>query len=219
MHTRIRELRKRLGLTQIEFGAKVGVTLDGVYAWEKGRSRVKESALRLIETIFNVNPEWLRNGKGMMFNAGGEDALSRRDDSYFAYVPRYNVEASAGGGGVVEQESFIDTLAFQKKWVDALPYPANTLSIISVTGDSMEPTYKNRDIIMLTTDINVLYPGVYVIRDYLGLRVKRLNKDKDNNLHVISDNKIYPEEVYTQGDLAGGSIEIIGKVIWFGRTV
>lgn len=66
---RIKQLRKALKLTQTEFANKLGVTMRGLQLWEHGHSGLKESSLRLMETLFNVNPEWLREGKGEMFNA------------------------------------------------------------------------------------------------------------------------------------------------------
>lgn len=45
----IRELRAKLGLTQEQFAAKVGVTFSTVNRWESGRSRPSPLAMRQIE--------------------------------------------------------------------------------------------------------------------------------------------------------------------------
>ena len=45
-----------------------------------------------------------------------------------------------------------------------------------------------------------------------GLRVKRLDKDKDGNLKVISDNKNYETQIYTVEEMQDETITILGKV-------
>ena len=64
---RIKELRKALGLTQTAFAEKIGRSKRSIQEWESGRNEPPERALRLIEQTFNVNPEWLRHGRGEMF--------------------------------------------------------------------------------------------------------------------------------------------------------
>jgi putative transcriptional regulator len=47
----IRELRLRLGLTQEEFAAKLGVTFPTVNRWENRRSKPSRMAIQLIEGL------------------------------------------------------------------------------------------------------------------------------------------------------------------------
>lgn len=67
MNERIRILRKTLGLTAEKFGAKVGVKRNTVSQWENGVNAVTEQMLKSICREYNVNEEWLRDGKGEMF--------------------------------------------------------------------------------------------------------------------------------------------------------
>lgn len=48
---KIRELRSRLGLTQEQFAAKVGVTFSTVNRWESGKSRPSPLALKRINEL------------------------------------------------------------------------------------------------------------------------------------------------------------------------
>jgi len=64
---RLKELRKKLQLSQTDFGKKIGKTYTSVQRWELGKVSPPETAIELIETTFNVNPEWLRDGTGEMF--------------------------------------------------------------------------------------------------------------------------------------------------------
>jgi transcriptional regulator with XRE-family HTH domain len=47
----IRALRKRLGLTQEKFAAKLGVTFPTINRWENGRARPSPLALQRIEDL------------------------------------------------------------------------------------------------------------------------------------------------------------------------
>ncbi len=67
MNKRIKELRSILGLTQEEFGKKIGLTRSAISYLESGRSKLTEKTLFLICVTFNVNKEWLKHGTGNMF--------------------------------------------------------------------------------------------------------------------------------------------------------
>lgn len=70
MNTRIKELRKTLGMTLEKIGDRIGVSNSTFSAWELGERRCPESKLRLICTVFNVSRKWLETGEGDMFVAG-----------------------------------------------------------------------------------------------------------------------------------------------------
>ena len=67
METRIKELGKELGLTQQEFSDRIGVKRNTIAQYESGRNAPIDAVITLICREFNVNEEWLRNGKGEMF--------------------------------------------------------------------------------------------------------------------------------------------------------
>ena len=50
---KIRELRSKLGLTQEQFAAKVGVTFSTVNRWESGKSKPSPLAMRRIAELTN----------------------------------------------------------------------------------------------------------------------------------------------------------------------
>ena len=66
---RLKQLRKHLKLSQEAFGAKIGLSQRAVGAFEIGGSRITDRNFDAICSAFNVNPEWLRDGKGEMFRA------------------------------------------------------------------------------------------------------------------------------------------------------
>ena len=50
----IKQLRKRLGLTQIAFAHKLGVTEQSVRRWESGRNSPSPIVRKAIKEIFGV---------------------------------------------------------------------------------------------------------------------------------------------------------------------
>ena len=67
MGERLKELRKKLGLTLESFGEKVGVGKSSISRLESGTNHLTEQMILAICREFNVNEEWLRHGTGEMF--------------------------------------------------------------------------------------------------------------------------------------------------------
>ena len=67
MHERIKEVRKARGLSQDEFGRRLGVTRGAVTNIELNKVEPKPLFVDLICREFDVNEEWLRTGAGPMF--------------------------------------------------------------------------------------------------------------------------------------------------------
>lgn len=67
MHTRIKEVREHLGLSQTEFGKRLGISRDAVSNLEYNRLKKpeqKEPIIKLICREFGVSETWLRTGVG-----------------------------------------------------------------------------------------------------------------------------------------------------------
>ena len=67
MNVRLALLREILGLTTRKFGEKLNITGGAVTNMEKGTRNITDRTISDICREFNVNEEWLRNGKGDVF--------------------------------------------------------------------------------------------------------------------------------------------------------
>lgn len=67
MHSRIQNIRKSLGLSQSEFGSRIGLSRDSIANIEGNRTEIKDVVIKLICREFNVDEEWLRTGEGEMY--------------------------------------------------------------------------------------------------------------------------------------------------------
>lgn len=67
MNSRIKQVRNALGLSQDEFGKKLGVTRGAITNIELNKVEPKPLFVSLICQTFNVSDRWLRTGEGEMF--------------------------------------------------------------------------------------------------------------------------------------------------------
>jgi phage repressor protein C with HTH and peptisase S24 domain len=133
----------------------------------------------------------------------------------YALVPMYLVEVSAGHGATVESERAVARLAFRRDWLDEIGVRANEIATVMASGDSMEPTIRDGDVLLVdTAHRQVVKDAIYVVRQDSLLFVKRLQRLYDGSLRISSDNQAYASETVPKRDLDW--LEIIGRVVWSG---
>lgn len=66
LHDRVKIIRKESGLTQAEFGQRIGITFSSVSLIEKGKNNPSEQTIRAICSEFSINRDWLVDGIGEM---------------------------------------------------------------------------------------------------------------------------------------------------------
>jgi len=67
MYERVREVRKTLKLSQVEFSERIFVSKGFYGDVEVGSKRLNDRHIFIISRQFNVSEEWIRTGKGEMF--------------------------------------------------------------------------------------------------------------------------------------------------------
>lgn len=67
MNERLKTARKSLGLSQTEFGARIGVTDGAISRLEKGSNNLTDQMILSVCREFSINETWLRTGNGEMF--------------------------------------------------------------------------------------------------------------------------------------------------------
>ena len=131
----------------------------------------------------------------------------------------YDVEASAGHGSVApEYEAVAYSLSFPPGYLKTITTSSpKFLEIISVKGDSMSPTFKKDDIVMLDRSKRSLgYDGIFVMRFEDTIHVKRVGRSSSPGVvRIISDNK----EEFPAFERRIDAVEVIGKVVWIGKKV
>lgn len=82
MNDKLREIRKKLEMTQKEFGQSLGVSRDTYASYESGRVIPSETFLQLLSKTYNVNYEWLTDNKGDMFITKPNDIIDSLVQEY-----------------------------------------------------------------------------------------------------------------------------------------
>lgn len=67
MNERIKQLRKMLGLSQEEFGKRLGLTRGAITNIELNKTEPKPLFIDLICEVFDVNKKWIEDGEGEIF--------------------------------------------------------------------------------------------------------------------------------------------------------
>ncbi len=142
----------------------------------------------------------------------GQSPESLIDATNKFYMVRYfsEVQASAGGGGLGEDEAS-EPMMLGENFVATLGGESELRHIeaINVTGDSMEPTFSYGDIIFINrSKDDIGRGGVFTINTEGGLFIKRLHRRIDGRIDIISDNKDYPVQT-----AAPEEVTIVGRVV------
>lgn len=82
MHDRVKKIRKSLNLSQEAFGEVLGVTKTAICGIEAGRRGLTEQMAKAICREFNVNYDWLKDGKGEMFDSVPETMVDELSQEY-----------------------------------------------------------------------------------------------------------------------------------------
>lgn len=137
----------------------------------------------------------------------------------FIEIPLLNIAASAGSSSSKNAKTTIATIAFDKQWLRQLTGQADSsLSIIRISGDSMEPTLRERDQAIVNLDCaqDVLIDGIYVLRMNDAIVVKRISVDPNSKVaSIMSDNPLYR----SWHDIPCDTIDVVGRIIWVGRPL
>lgn len=160
--TRIRQIRKQIGLNQTEFGERVGVTPQAVSQWERGLTEPELDRLQAIAGQFAVDFEWLASGKGdaqlveprptieAQRPIPAEDLIGLRDFPVFA-------AAMGGEGHLIVSFEQIETV----KRPSILEGVRNAYALL-ISGDSMRPAFNHGDMALV-------HPGLPTARDKIHI--------------------------------------------------
>jgi len=184
----------------------------------KGSPRkLEENDRRTLAQFFGVAETQLgASPRGGVITVGRGGALAvspgqRAGLAEWADIPRLPLGASAGPGAHTAEEIPSGRLRFSNRWLKGQGLEPVMLSVIEVEGDSMEPTLRDGDEILVDRTPRPLRAGIHVIRLDDVLLVKRLENGPGGALRIISDNAAYPRMERSAQD-----VEVVGRVVWKG---
>ncbi|WP_374831111.1 S24 family peptidase [Paenochrobactrum pullorum] len=89
----------------------------------------------------------------------------------------------------------MDLLSFKESWLRGININPRYARVLIAKGDSMEPTIRDGDVLLVDTSITSVYDSAIYIVVYNGhTLVKRVNMLRNGSLMIISDNNHHPPE-------------------------
>lgn len=205
--TRIGELAARVGGKR-ELANLSGIHETQLYKYIKGANAPSIAVAVALAQAGGESLDWLLLGKKSV-------PVTNAEEDTYAYVPLYDARCSAGSGAWNEGAKIWTQLAFTRYSLQRKGLSPDNLSAIQVSGDSMEPLLADGDTVMIDHKRNSLEgEGIYVIHLDDHLYAKRLQRQFDGSLQIISENKAYQNMTVPKERL--GELHIIGRVVWAG---
>lgn len=206
---RIRELMSSKSMNIKEFSEATGVKYRTIQNYLSGERAVGSEFLAAVSERMGVSASWILTGQGSMMFPNECIDVAQAD---FVQVARYEVEASAGNGSEVASEDAAQSYAFNRKWLGKRGLKPDTLSVISVRGDSMEPDLNDGDLVLIDLANTDLSDGkIYAVQYSGNLFVKRIQYVPGDTIRLVSRNAQYaPIEIKTP---EADGVRVVGRVV------
>lgn len=214
--SKLKEMREKRGLSREALAELVGTTATTIYRKETGMRGLKTSEINRYAEALGCEPIQLID-TGTEYEKKISPVIVE-DAEGAVQIPVYDVTASAGNGIVIHDENVKYHATFRLEWLKRVSSaPLNKLAVISVEGDSMQPTLSPEDTVLVDmTQTQPRRDGIYVLRYDDAVLVKRLRYDPQRRMvTIISDNIAYPPLDITDLEC----LHVIGRVLWLGRRV
>ncbi|MBR8461501.1 helix-turn-helix transcriptional regulator [Campylobacter sp. faydin G-24] len=200
------------GLNTVILADKIGVTqpyISQLLAGSKGGG--KETITKLAKFFKTPIEYWINDNIEDIKDLQVDINNDKDDTPKTIYVPFFKDGAvSAGFGSGNDDMGDYELLPFNPQDLRIMfnVSPNAKIGIIPCFGNSMEPTIKESDLVVFSSNqIDIIEGAIYVCRYDNELFVKRIKKRP--TLQLISDNKDY-EPITIEENLF---IEIIGRVV------
>jgi len=243
LHDKLKKAREFLGKNQKEMAEAINSGHRSWQAYEHGKQipggKVFEELARLgfnthwfftddpgVSMLHRKQPEELMTGEPQ----AGYPSLHTHDNfpsvlipqreladpSYFDYVPMAEAHLSAGGGAFVLSEQMGEMYSFRKEWLRRVASSPRNVVLMNVRGDSMAPTIKNGDSVLIDTGRRHVYDGnIYALRLDETIVIKRLSLLPGNRIMILSDNKAEHPPYNAEAK----EVQVIGQVVWLARAL
>lgn len=196
---RLKKARKHEGLTQEKFGERIGLKQSQIKDIETAKQKVSPEIAELIEINFSIDGWWLLTGKGEMLLNDEKHlptipntALSTDVVSINFYPDIY----AAAGYGAMNSHAYAEPMVIDRKFLEQFlnVRSYDTLDIIHISGDSMEPYIHNGEYVIIERNQEAKN-GETVIANINGeVYVKRFHSDPFKKwVKLISENKTYDD--------------------------
>lgn len=192
---RLVQVREVLGFNQVNFSEKIDLAAQSLARYEKNKVNPSMEFVAKLTNMFSVNSNWLLTGKGEIFiSESNKTVISNNYD-----IDLLNVRAGAGEGVYNYVIETVDTISLDKSFFRT-PINTNKVKGICVDGDSMEPTLRDGDYVLIDEGTKFGTNGIYAIQYGGQILIKRLQFKMDGTIIIISDNTKYDREIFNPSE-------------------
>lgn len=203
---RIKSRRKALNITQAQLASEIGVSQNAIHKIEDGTTKQPRNIVE-IARVLKCSPDWLLFGKeAVPPSEVGNISVGPEIKGFFPLISWVR----AGAWSAIEEIHALEAERF--------PCPvscsANTF-VLKVQGISMEPTFRDGDLIFVDPEVEWRH-GAYVVA-----RLNDQNEATFKQLVIEGSHKFlkplnpnWPEQLIP----INGNCTIVGVVIFSGRT-
>ena len=199
-NTRLRLMRKQLGMTQEQLAQRLGIGKAALSMIETGKASLSTRNKNILVQDFNVNIDWLDTGSGKMFNVEPDlTAYTHRTDNALPLqsVPLYSIEGTAGLVPLFTAKDEIKPINFIH-----IPNLPKCDGAIYIVGDSMYPLLKSGDIVLykqLSDVRDVFWGDMYLLSINIDgeeyITVKYVQKSEhEGYVKLVSQNQHHADK-------------------------
>ena len=214
---RLKEIRKKLGITQGELASLIGVSETTVWNWENGRREPRSTEINKLAGVLGVSVSYLL----------GETDVNHENIKKGSFQPVVEVPvldaslvACAGKGNHVEN--------IYAKADKTIYLPTSDIGVIStdmdkrpfavvVEGDSMENAGIPDKSLVVINPAEEIYDGDIVLIAFgimTQIAVKWIFFKRNGSIELRAADPAYPPLIFTKEDVENDMIKILGKVMY-----
>ncbi|AMZ77629.1 MULTISPECIES: LexA family protein [Enterobacter] len=144
---RVKQRRLQLGMTQTELAEKIGATQQGIVSIESGRTKRPRNLLELSKAL-QTDANWLMNG-------GSFQTLEEVSTKRVPLISYVQAGALAHKNPIEAFDGSFEYVMTDMDW-------SQFTFALRIEGDSMEPDFKQGDVIIVDPEIEPA-PGEFVV--------------------------------------------------------
>lgn len=219
MGDRINERLEALDLSQAELARRVKVSQPTINALIRGGAAGSKH-LHKIAAELETSPAWLAgetdDPSPIAPRTSAIEALTEELD--LAVIPQFDIGLAMGAGTTMaERYEQTGIVPFARGWLRSLMRGSfQELFVARGDGDSMEPTLKDGDIVLIDAAQQTIraQDRIWaVVYGDLGM-IKRIRRTPSGSYLLLSDNPTVPPV-----ECFDGEMNVIGRVVWIGRKI
>lgn len=206
---RIKEIRNRLDMSQVDFATKINVSKQTLYKYENNLiTNIPSDKIEAVAKLAHVSPAYLM-GWNISENSISSDKNNVTNNKSTSKGVKINVLGRVAAGLPIEViENIIDTEEISEEMARTGEFFG-----LQIKGDSMTPNICNGDIVIVRQQDDA-ENGDIVIATVNGSDAvcKRLRKYKEG-IELISNNPSYNPMEFSNKDILDTPVKILGKVV------